>query len=108
MFRSLSLKLVAVIMLIGALLSACSTIGEPAPTEVEIEIGLAKSTEALSPLPTQTLRPSPTITETPPEPTMAPSPTNTLDPYHTLIATGLKHVENEEFGICYCSVKRSH
>ena len=86
MHKSLTLKLATVIFLIGMLVSACSSLGEPTPTEVEIEIGPPESTEALTPLPTQTLRSSPTITETPPEPTLAPSPTNTLDPYHAHIA----------------------
>ena len=57
MFRSLTIKTVSLLILFGLLVSACSSITEPTPTEVEVEIGPPELTAEVTPQPTQTLRP---------------------------------------------------
>ena len=97
MLKDFSLRLAVALMLAGMLLSACSSIGKPAPTEVEIVFDPAQAqTQVPSTLiPTPTLRPTPTATATL-SPTEIPTPTNTLDPYNALIAQGIQQREAGE------------
>jgi tetratricopeptide (TPR) repeat protein len=91
MLKDYSFRLATVLVLAGLLLSACSSIGGPTPTEVEIVFDPAEAlTQTPStPVPTPTLRPTPTATATL-SPTDIPTPTNTLDPYNALIAQGVQ------------------
>jgi tetratricopeptide (TPR) repeat protein len=97
MLKTMTPRLALFLMLAGILLSACSSIGGPTPTEVEIVIDPAQAMtqEASTPVATPTLRPTPTTTATL-SPTEIPTPTNTLDPYNTLIAQGRQQRDTNE------------
>ncbi len=107
MLKDFSLRLAVVLMLAGMLLSACSSIGKPAATEVEIvfDPGQAQTQAASTPVSTPTLRPTPTATATL-SPTDAPTPTNTLDPYNALIAQGIQQRDAGEFDAVDCDDER--
>ncbi len=98
MSKPISLKMLAILVLAGLLLSACSSIGGATPTEVEIVIDPAtiRTEAAATQPPTPTLRPTATHT---PEPTAGPTftPSPTLDPFETLLYEGSQLRTNQQF-----------
>jgi len=99
--RTFNLRLVAVLALAALVLAACTAVGGPQATEMEIVINPAdlvteNAQNPGTPIPTNTLRP--TSTPAPAEaPVEQPTATVTLDPYNALIQEGVALRSSSDF-----------